>query len=359
MKKISWITEDWALDTDINIVPHLINLGIFKIDWYVLTKVGKDIPQSNNYTILRIPYRLRDIRNMYNYIRLFRIMKIRNADIIYSSAMGIPFYYPMLITYKRSKQPLIHAAHNVIPYNVWPLSMRLTVKLLFSVNKQFQFFSRFTYDWFQKRYKNKTTFYAPMVVKDYGNKIENNYNFDPDKVNLLFFGNVAENKRLDLLIEAVKSLPSQIKGKVHLYICGNCKKDKQKYINQINSCKNISVFFKRIPDEDIPELFLKSSFLILPYQDVAQSGPHMIAYNYNLPVIASDLEGFKERIIDDINGFIFKKGNKEDLIRTITKAVNMEAKDYQLMKSNLKDYVNKNFSVNAVANKYVKFLNSL
>lgn len=43
---------------------------------------------------------------------------------------------------------------------------------------------------------------------------------------------------------------------------------------------------------------------MLPYQDVAQSGPHMIAYNYNLPVIASDINGFVERVEDGKMVFI-------------------------------------------------------
>ena len=46
---------------------------------------------------------------------------------------------------------------------------------------------------------------------------------------------------------------------------------------------------------------------MLPYQDVAQSGPHMIAYNYNLPVIASDIEGFAERVEDGENSFLVRK----------------------------------------------------
>ena len=58
---------------------------------------------------------------------------------------------------------------------------------------------------------------------------------------------------------------------------------------------------------------------MLPYQDVAQSGPHMIAYNYNLPVIASDIDGFAERVEDGVNGFLFRVNDKESLKAAITK----------------------------------------
>ena len=359
MRRICWITESWALDTDINIVPYLKKLNDYHIDWYVLIKGKVIIPESSDYKILKTPYRLRDLRNIYEFIRIFRLMNIRDADIIYSSAMGIPFYYPILLTVKKKKQPLVHAAHNVIPYSVWPLSMKLTVKFLFKFNRQFQFFSRFTYDWFLKRYKNKQVFYAPMVIKDYGNVVTNNYNFDLNKINLLFFGNIAGNKRLDLLIDAVKSLPDDIRKKVHLNICGNCRENKDIFINQIDNDECISVYFKRIPDEDIPELFIKSSFLVLPYQDVAQSGPHMIAYNYNLPVIASSLSGFTERIINNVNGFVFEVGSKDALMEVIIKAVNLTTDEYCQMKCNLRTYVLENFSATSVANKYIEFFKSL
>lgn len=47
-------------------------------------------------------------------------------------------------------------------------------------------------------------FYAPMAVKSFGEVVTDNYKVDSSKLNLLFFGNVVENKRLDLLIDAIK-----------------------------------------------------------------------------------------------------------------------------------------------------------
>ena len=94
---------------------------------------------------------------------------------------------------------------------------------------------------------------------------------------------------------------------------------------------------------------------MLPYQDVAQSGPHMIAYNYNLPVIASDIEGFVERVENGKNGFLFHVNDKESLKVAITKAVKMSKADYQAMKDNLNAYVVENYSLEAVSKKYVKY----
>lgn len=98
---------------------------------------------------------------------------------------------------------------------------------------------------------------------------------------------------------------------------------------------------------------------MLPYQDVAQSGPHMIAYNYNLPVIASDIEGFAERVEDSENGFLFRVNDKESLKDAITKAAMMSTSDYQRMKDNLKTYVAENNSLEAVSKKYIEYFDKI
>ena len=220
-------------------------------------------------------------------------------------------------------------------------------------------FSKHTARWFKEYYPKKSFFYAPMVVKDFGKVQTDNYKVDEKKVNLLFFGNVVANKRLDLLIDAVKELPENIQNKVHLNICGNCRMNKEAFLQQIGDCKSISTYFKRIPDEEIPELFTKHQFFMLPYQDVAQSGPHMIAYNYNLPVIASDIDGFAERVEDGENGFLFRANDKDSLKAAIIKAVTMSSSGYQMMKDNLKTYVAENNSLEAVSKKYIEYFDKI
>lgn len=359
MKSICWITESWAFDTDKDIVPSLINLNKYEIRWYVLCKgTETTFGESPYYRIIKIPYRYRDIRILSYYRKIFALIDVRDADIIYSSALGIPFYYPVLFSYKRKSQPLVHAAHNVIPYPVWPWQMKWYVRYIFHTNNHFQLFSKFTADYFKVHYPQKSMFYCPMTLKGYGKVTTDNYRIDKNKLNLLFFGNVVLNKRLDLLIQAVMKLPEEIKGKIHLTIAGKCNNPKP-YLAQIGNAPFISVYFKRIDDCEIAELFTKHDFLVLPYQDVAQSGPHMIAYYYNLPVIASDIDGFKERVEDGVNGMLFKSKSVDDLKEKIIKAANMPNDEKSKMKENLKAFAEENFGLEKVSQKYVEYFNSI
>ncbi len=359
--RFCWITADCFVDVDMAIVPYLRDKYKLNIDWYVIRSYDsktqlEGLPITG---IFNLKHRQRKLKTFIEYRKIFYEIQARNYDVIYSDFVGFPFYYPALWIAKRKNQPIVHAAHNVIPYPVWPMSLRIAVKTIFFFNRHFHLFSKSTYKWFQEQYPNKSCFYAPMVVKHFGEVKTNNYIVDETKVNLLFFGNVLANKRLDLLIDAVKHLPENIRNKVHLNICGNCKSNKDAFLAQIGDCDSISVYFKRIPDGEIPELFTKHQFLMLPYQDVAQSGPHMIAYAYNLPVIASDIDGFSERIEDEVNGFLFKVGDKQSLIDVITKTVTLNNDAYSTMKTNLLEYVDKQYSLHAVADTYYDYFKQI
>lgn len=357
-KKILWFTADFFIDVDRQLVPYLRKNSEFEIRWVVVqSATGAKIPLHDDYEVWNLHYRAKDPRTFFELKKYFQNAGLAQYDLVYSDALGF-YYYPALL-HCIGKTPLIHAAHNVNPYPVWPWDLKLQVKYIFQNGKYFQMFSKHTARWFKEHYPKKSFFYAPMVVKDFGKVQTDNYKVDEKKVNLLFFGNVVANKRLDLLIDAVKELPKELQDKVHLNICGNCRMNKEAFLQQIGDCKSISTYFKRISDEEIPELFTKHQFFMLPYQDVAQSGPHMIAYNYDLPVIASDIAGFAERVEDGKNGYLFHVNNKQALIDAITKAVTMGKDNYMNMKSQLKNFVESHYSLQAVSKMYIEYFNSL
>lgn len=358
-KSILWLTADYFIDVDRQLVPYLREHSEYNIRWVVIqTLNGARVCQHDDYEILSLKYRGKDLRTYFQARSFIRtILKEQNFDFIYADTLG-DMFYPALL-HSKGEIVLIHAAHNVIPYAGWPWDLKLLVKYIFKKCSNFQIFSLHTAKWFKEQYPDKSFFYASMVVKDFGNVRTDRYQIDSSKVNLLFFGNIVENKRLDLLIDAIKQLPKEIQSRLHLNICGKCRLNQDEFINKIGDCKCISTYFKRIPDEDIPELFTKHQFLMLPYQNVAQSGPHMIAYNYNLPVIASDISGFAERVEDGKNGYLFKQNDVEALKEAIIKAVSLNKNAYDEMKCFLKQYVDSNFTLEAVSQKYIDFFDSL
>lgn len=358
---ITWITADYFIDVDIPVVSILQKY--YDIDWYVIKSYRSniEIPIGYNYNLEKVNYRAKDPRIILDYYSILKRILAKQFDILYIDYLGLPYFYPILLKLiKKYNIQIIHAAHNVIPYNGWPNRRLMTyyVNYIFKHIPNFHLFSQYLFQYFRSTYKDKNIFYAPLSLKDYGNIQTNNYQLHENKCNLLFFGNVKPNKRLELLIDAVKSLPEEIQKKAHLTIAGAC--DNQEYYHSlIDGCPVISYYFKRIDDIDIPELFLKHSFLVLPYENVAQSGPHMIAYNYGLPVIASNIEGFKESVVDNKIGFLFEVNNKNSLTDTLKKAILLSTEEYESMKHQLKHYVDEKYSSESIINKYITFINSL
>lgn len=363
--KIAWITGDYFIDVDFMLVPYIMEhyKNEVKIEWIVIRSHRSNIQINEDLKcrVITLKYRNKDPRVIWEYYSVFKSIK-KNSDIIYSDFVGVPFYYPVLLNYIKNI-PIVHAAHNVKPYSAsyadaWPKALRKGVKYVFKHNQYFQLFSMSTYQYFKKVYPDKSIFYCPMTLKGYGNVRTNNYQINPNKMNLLFFGNVMGNKRLDLLIDAIKDLPKEIQDKIHLTIAGKCSTI-DVFDKQIGNCECISTFFKRIDDEELPELFTKHQFLMLTYEAVAQSGPHMIAYYYDLPVIASNIDGFKERVINEENGFLFTVNDKESLKQVITKVANMTKDEYLVMKSNLRTYAQNNFGLASIADKYITYFNTI
>lgn len=356
-KRIVWITGDYFIDVDKLLVPYIQdNYPDWQVDWYVL-KTVKDIPLPNDGVnkIFNTIYRGKDPRILLSYFNAFKDMKLKDADIIYSDFLGVPYYFPFLKK-MASQTPIVHAAHNVIPYHGWPSKRLMTmyVNYIFRYNQNFHLFSYHLQDYFNNHFPGKDVFVCPMAVKSYGEVMTNKHCVNPEKVNLLFFGNIKENKRLDLLINAIKSLDKSIQDRIHLTVAGKCD-NPQKYKDLIGDCECITTDFRRIDDEEVPELFCKHQYLVLPYEDVAQSGPHMIAYNYNLPVIASDVPGFAERIENEKNGFVFKANDTNSLASILRLVSELAPAAYQQIVTNLTDYVKENHSVSSIAAHYMSY----
>jgi len=358
-KKIVWLTADYFIDVDIPIVPKLAIK--YDIRWYIIKSKNSNIEISTldgaKAEIIQLPYSSKNPMLIFTYYKMLRIIKKIQADLIYVDIVGFPFFHPILLQIIGPKN-VIHAAHNVLPYNGWPNKKAFStyIRYVFNNFNNFHLFSKHLLNYFDLKYNNKKTFYAPLSLKNYGDPgIHSN---EDDRVEFLFFGNVKLNKRLDLLINAFKALPTEVKSRAMLVIAGQC--DNQEYYRQlISNDEHIKADFRRIPDIEIPLLFARSKFLVLPYENVAQSGPHMIAYNYEVPVIATDIQGFSERVIDNETGFLFEVNNSKKLTEVLIKAVMLTEQDYSEMKEKLCEQIKSDFKTEVILDKYESFFDSI
>lgn len=360
--KIVWLTADYFLDVDIQIVKELSKH--FEIHWFIFygnngipRNTGLTQSSSDNLIIKEhfTPFKSYHPGIIVSYFKLLKEMRAIKADLAYIDFIGSPFFHFMILAFI-DKKKVVQAAHNVIDYDGWHRRsiLKRYLNMVFTVFQNFHIFSRLSYSYFVSKYSKKDILLTPLALKDYG---ESEMSPPKDgKIHLLFFGNVKKNKRLDILIKAYKGLDNTIKRKLRLSIVGKCTEIPY-YKDLIAEEPLIDFRPYRVKDEEVADIFCSHHFLVLPYENVAQSGPHMIAYNYHLPVIASNISDFVEKVVDNKTGYLFKANDEVDLRRVLTKIVFEEK--YELLKRNLEKVVEQEYSIKSISVKYIDFFNRI
>jgi glycosyltransferase involved in cell wall biosynthesis len=137
---------------------------------------------------------------------------------------------------------------------------------------------------------------------------------------LLFFGYIRKYKGLDVLLEAMSRTPHDLG--VHLLVAGEFYDDERTYRNQIQSLNltgRVTIRSEYIPAEEVTTYFSASDALVLPYRSATQSGIAQIAYNFNTPIIATDVGGLSEVIHEDRTGLIVPPEDPDALARAIVR----------------------------------------
>ena len=355
--RICWITPDYFLNVDAKVVPQLANH--YSIDWVLLsTSNSKRTSEGLVIGSVRprhvcLHYRQRDPRIITQYAAILRSIRKQGCDLIYTSFHGLPYFLfvlPAIIDTDR----VIYGIHNVhtpkgAVHERW---MRLYQRYVLTVMKRFHVFSKYQLRTIAGLLPAKQHYYAPIVPDDYGSSVQSP---PRDRIRFLFFGYIRRYKRLDLLIEAFKALRRSGVRNIELLIAGRCD-DWEYYKALIGGEAGINCRIGVVPNRDIPDLVSSSHYLVLPYQDGAQSGVLGLAYRYNKPVITSDIDAFKEDVIEESTGFCFRSLSLDSLVSVMRDVVCRHEAIYDSLKKNVREYVNKEFSMEEIVALYRGFL---
>ncbi len=140
-----------------------------------------------------------------------------------------------------------------------------------------------------------------------------------DEKLLLFFGFVRAYKGLKYLLEA---MPEVLKNadKVRLLVVGEFDKDRDEYMQQIQKLgisHAVQCYEGYIPDAEVEPFFAACDVVVLPYVSATQSGIAQIAYGFEKPVIATNVGGLPEVVLDGKTGYIANACDSSDLAAKI------------------------------------------
>jgi glycosyltransferase involved in cell wall biosynthesis len=131
------------------------------------------------------------------------------------------------------------------------------------------------------------------------------------------------------MIDAMKEVKKSLR--VKLLVVGEFYDDEEQYRWHISDAQVrdvIDVVSDYVPNEKVGEYFSAADAVILPYLSATQSGIAQIAYNFDKPVVATDVGGLAEVVIDGVSGLIVPRNDPQKLAAAIKKfySENLESK---------------------------------
>jgi glycosyltransferase involved in cell wall biosynthesis len=141
-----------------------------------------------------------------------------------------------------------------------------------------------------------------------------------DKRIILFFGYVRRYKGLHLLLEAMPQILKQMPLK--LLVVGEFYDDEEAYkkeIQKLGLADHVTVNSQYIPNDEVALYFSACDAVVLPYISATQSGIVQIAYHFDKPVIATNVGGLAEVVIDNKTGIIVPPSDPTKLSESIVR----------------------------------------
>lgn len=156
------------------------------------------------------------------------------------------------------------------------------------------------------------------------------------KLELLFFGFIRPYKGLDVLIRAMELLND---NDIYLTIVGEHWGKSDELLKKIDCNTNIEAKLEYVSDKEAAAYFSRADVVVLPYLSATGSGVVTLAYNYVKPVLATNVGGLVDAVVDGKTGWLIPKNSPKKLAFAINKINRAQAKE---MRVDIKNFCDNN-----------------
>ena len=288
---------------------------------------------DENEKVLRIPgipTGIYDSRLTSIYpVKAINKIKSWNLDIIHSQTEFAIGTFARLFA-KQYNIPIVHTYHTMYEDYVHYITKGHFDK---SSKKLLEYLTKFycdktitelivptkkAYDLFKKKYNVERNihiiptgieverFYKEKIDQKNLLKLKKQYNITKKDFIAIFVGRIAEEKNIPFLLNITKKIIKE-KPNFKLLIVGDGP-DKETYekISKETNCQNNIIFTGKVPWEDIPTYYQLASIFISASQSETQGLTIIEAMAASLPALCINDESFRDTVIDDLNGYLFK-----------------------------------------------------
>jgi glycosyltransferase involved in cell wall biosynthesis len=326
-------------------------------------------PGTTQYTdgVQPMNLKIRTIINSINPFNWFRVAnKINNEkpDLVIIR-YWLPFMSPCLGTIARllnRKIKILAITDNVVPHEKRFGDNFLTKYFIKSCDA-FVTLSSSVLDDLTLFTSSISKKFIPHPIYDiFGDKISkeqaiNNLGLSSNNSYLLFFGFIRQYKGLDLMLNAMAD--ERIKAMaLKLIVAGEFYENKNDYMTLIDSLgihNQVILHSDFISSENVKNYFCASDLITQTYKTATQSGVTQIAYNFERPMLVTDVGGLSEIVPNNRVGYVTSK-NPNDIADAIVDFY--QNKKEELFAFNVKEE-KKRFSWESFINDIDKLMNSV
>ena len=147
---------------------------------------------------------------------------------------------------------------------------------------------------------------------------------------ILFFGFIRAYKGLDLLIRAMAEPAVKSLG-VKLLVAGEFYEDEKPYFDLIHTLDisdSIILHSHFISNDEVRYYFSAASLVVQPYRSATQSGVTQVAYQFDKPMVVTNVGGLAEIVPDGKCGYVVPT-EPEAIAEAITDFFNGDEKRFQ------------------------------
>ncbi|MCF2487388.1 glycosyltransferase [Dyadobacter sp. CY347] len=364
-RKITWVTPDYFVDCDFNIDIFKHILQAFEVHWIILLPAKNarfsegDFQELQKLDGLHIEFlysahRQRDPRRLGYYFNLLRKIKQDGSDINYFNCVPDPYSMPLF--WLLNKNRTIFCAHDGEVTGAFSFAAitKIAFKYSYSFARFVNMFSKSQASKFKTNYPQSEVFTTYLALKSFG--ASEQIVADQNKITFLSFGVINYSKNIELLIEAACNIYEQGYNNFKISINGSCT-NWEYYQSLIRYPQLFECQIRMIDNGEIPALFSNASYFVQPYRQVSQSGAMKVAFYYNLPVLASDFPGFRDEVIEGINGYLFDPSDVKNLEQLMIDRLKNHNLDYTRLKSNMQAHVTSRYADKELAQNYISMFN--
>lgn len=167
---------------------------------------------------------------------------------------------------------------------------------------------------------------------------------------IIAFGRICEYKGFDYLLPAMVKVHEK-HPQCKLIIAG--KGDFHFDITKYKALDYIDFRNRFIPDEEMVGLIKNALFMVCPYTDATQSGVVMSSYAFYRPVIASNVGGLPEMVVNGRHGLIIKERDVDAIVEAIDNLLSNREKIDAFSRNIQADYTTGELSWRSIATKLV------